>query len=120
MSASVAVRLSPKKKSCRGVTETMSHLQLKGLRKSFGGNTALDGLDLELAEGELVSLLGPSGCGKTTALRIVAGFETSDSGTVTVGGKDITKVPANKRDMGMVFQAYSLFPNMTAAQNVAF
>ncbi len=98
----------------------MSHLQLKGLRKSFGGNVALDGLDLELAEGELVSLLGPSGCGKTTALRIVAGFETSDSGTVVVGGKDITKVPANKRDMGMVFQAYSLFPNMTAAQNVAF
>ena len=98
----------------------MGHLELTGLRKSFGGNTALDGLDLELAEGELVSLLGPSGCGKTTALRIVAGFETSDSGTVTVGGKDITKVPANKRDMGMVFQAYSLFPNMTAAQNVAF
>ncbi len=98
----------------------MSHLQLKGLRKSFGGNTALDGLDLELAEGELVSLLGPSGCGKTTALRIVAGFETADSGTVTVGGKDITRVPANRRDMGMVFQAYSLFPNMTAAQNVAF
>ncbi|HUQ57246.1 ABC transporter ATP-binding protein [Lentzea sp.] len=98
----------------------MSHLQLSGLRKSFGGNVALDGLDLELAEGELVSLLGPSGCGKTTALRIVAGFETADSGTVTVGGKDITKVPANKRDMGMVFQAYSLFPNMTAAQNVAF
>lgn len=98
----------------------MGHLVLKGLRKTFGDNTALDGLDLELAEGELVSLLGPSGCGKTTALRIVAGFETADSGTVTVGGKDITKVPANKRDMGMVFQAYSLFPNMTAAQNVAF
>ncbi|MEV6716187.1 ABC transporter ATP-binding protein [Lentzea sp. NPDC051208] len=98
----------------------MGHLELKGLRKTFSGNTALDGLDLELAEGELVSLLGPSGCGKTTALRIVAGFETSDSGTVTVGGKDVTKVPANKRDMGMVFQAYSLFPNMTAAQNVAF
>jgi putative spermidine/putrescine transport system ATP-binding protein len=98
----------------------MGHLELKGLRKSFGGNTALDGLDLDLAEGELVSLLGPSGCGKTTALRIVAGFETADSGTVTVSGKDITKVPANRRDMGMVFQAYSLFPNMTAAQNVAF
>ena len=68
----------------------MGHLELKGLRKSFGGNVALDGLDLDLAQGELVSLLGPSGCGKTTALRIVAGFETSDSGTVTVGGKDIT------------------------------
>ncbi len=98
----------------------MGHLELTGLRKSFGGNTALDGLDLELAEGELVSLLGPSGCGKTTALRIVAGFETADEGTVTVGGKDVTKIPANRRDMGMVFQAYSLFPNLTAAQNVAF
>ncbi|GLZ33435.1 ABC transporter ATP-binding protein [Lentzea sp. NBRC 105346] len=98
----------------------MGYLELKGLRKSFGGNVALDGLDLDLAEGELVSLLGPSGCGKTTALRIVAGFETSDSGTVTVGGKEITGTPANKRDMGMVFQAYSLFPNMTAAQNIAF
>ncbi|TWP51777.1 ABC transporter ATP-binding protein [Lentzea tibetensis] len=98
----------------------MGYLELTGLRKSFGGNVALDGLDLELAEGELVSLLGPSGCGKTTALRIVAGFETSDSGTVTVGGKEITGTPANKRDMGMVFQAYSLFPNMTAEQNIAF
>ncbi|MGM1059520.1 ABC transporter ATP-binding protein [Saccharothrix sp. Mg75] len=98
----------------------MGHLRLDGLRKSFGGRPALAGLDLELAEGELVSLLGPSGCGKTTALRIVAGFETADSGRVTVAGKDVTGVPANKRDMGMVFQAYSLFPNMTAAENIAF
>ncbi|WP_158853194.1 ABC transporter ATP-binding protein [Saccharothrix deserti] len=98
----------------------MGYLRLDGLRKSFGGQTALDGLDLELAEGELVSLLGPSGCGKTTALRIVAGFEIADSGTVRVDGRDITGVPANKRDMGMVFQAYSLFPNMTVTQNVAF
>ncbi len=98
----------------------MGYLRLDGLRKSFGDQTALDGLDLELAEGELVSLLGPSGCGKTTALRIVAGFETADSGTVLVDGRDITRVPASKRDMGMVFQAYSLFPNMTVTQNVAF
>ncbi|MEU4765771.1 ABC transporter ATP-binding protein [Actinosynnema sp. NPDC023794] len=98
----------------------MGYLRLDGLRKSFGGQSALDGLDLELAEGELVSLLGPSGCGKTTALRIVAGFETADSGTVLVDGRDITHVPANKRDMGMVFQSYSLFPNMTVTQNVAF
>ncbi|GAB2966035.1 ABC transporter ATP-binding protein [Saccharothrix stipae] len=98
----------------------MGYLRLDRLRKSFGGQTALDGLDLELAEGELVSLLGPSGCGKTTALRIVAGFETADSGAVRVDGRDITGVPANKRDMGMVFQAYSLFPNMTVTQNVAF
>ncbi|MBW4717550.1 ABC transporter ATP-binding protein [Saccharothrix obliqua] len=98
----------------------MGHLELRGLRKSFGGQAALAGLDLELARGELVSLLGPSGCGKTTALRIVAGFETADAGSVRVDGHDITGVPANKRDMGMVFQAYSLFPNMTAAQNIAF
>ncbi|GAA3462814.1 ABC transporter ATP-binding protein [Saccharothrix longispora] len=98
----------------------MGYLRLDGLRKSFGGQTALAGLDLELAEGELVSLLGPSGCGKTTALRIVAGFETADAGRVTVAGEDVTGVPANKRDMGMVFQAYSLFPNMTAAENIAF
>ncbi|GAA0209505.1 ABC transporter ATP-binding protein [Saccharothrix mutabilis subsp. mutabilis] len=98
----------------------MSHLELHGLRKSFGGQPALAGLDLSLAEGELVSLLGPSGCGKTTALRIVAGFETADAGTVAVAGRDVTGVPANKRDMGMVFQSYSLFPNMTAARNIAF
>ncbi|MGW4111301.1 ABC transporter ATP-binding protein [Actinosynnema sp. NPDC004786] len=98
----------------------MGYLRLEGLRKAFGGQTALDGLDLELAEGELVSLLGPSGCGKTTALRIVAGFEAADAGRVLVAGRDITRVPANKRDMGMVFQAYSLFPNLTASQNVAF
>jgi putative spermidine/putrescine transport system ATP-binding protein len=98
----------------------MGYLELRGLRKSFGGVLALDGLDLDLAAGELVSLLGPSGCGKTTALRIVAGFETADDGRVVVDGKDITAVPANRRDMGMVFQAYSLFPNMTAVGNIQF
>ncbi|HEY7921490.1 MAG TPA: ATP-binding cassette domain-containing protein, partial [Streptosporangiaceae bacterium] len=81
---------------------------------------ALNGLSLEIAPGELVALLGPSGCGKTTALRILAGFETADSGTVTVDGKDIAPVPPAKRDMGMVFQSYSLFPNMSALENVGF
>jgi putative spermidine/putrescine transport system ATP-binding protein len=98
----------------------VGYLELRGLEKSFGGVVALDGLTLELAAGELVSLLGPSGCGKTTALRIVAGFETADQGRVVVEGKDITDVPANRRDMGMVFQAYSLFPNMTALGNIQF
>jgi putative spermidine/putrescine transport system ATP-binding protein len=73
-----------------------------------------------VASGEFVAFLGPSGCGKTTALRMVAGFERPDRGRVVVGGKDLTNVPANRRDMGMVFQAYSLFPNRTAQENVAF
>ena len=98
----------------------MADLELRELHKRFGEVIALKSLDLEIGSGEFVSLLGPSGCGKTTALRIVAGFEQPDSGRVVVGGKDITRTPANRRDMGMVFQAYSLFPNLTAQENVAF
>jgi putative spermidine/putrescine transport system ATP-binding protein len=95
-------------------------VRLRDLSRSFGTVRALAGLTLELAPGELVALLGPSGCGKTTALRILAGFETADSGTVQVDGKEISGVPAAKRDMGMVFQSYSLFPNMSAQDNVGF
>jgi putative spermidine/putrescine transport system ATP-binding protein len=95
-------------------------VRIQGLSRSFGAVSALDGLSLDIAPGELVALLGPSGCGKTTALRIVAGFEVADSGTVTVDGTDIAPVPAARRDMGMVFQSYSLFPNMTALENVGF
>ena len=91
-----------------------------GIRRSFGATHALDGLDLQLKPGELLALLGPSGCGKTTALRLLAGFDSPTAGQVLIGGKDVTGVPAAKRDTGMVFQAYSLFPTMTAAENVAF
>ena len=98
----------------------MSALALHTLTRSYGSVRALDGLDLTLAPGELVALLGPSGCGKTTALRIVAGFETPDSGTVSLGGTDITRQSAARRDMGMVFQSYSLFPHLSAGDNVAF
>ena len=86
----------------------------------LGAVVALDGLDLTIGAGELVALLGPSGCGKTTTLRLLAGLEDADTGRITVAGRDITRVRASKRDMGMVFQAYSLFPHMTAQQNVAF
>jgi putative spermidine/putrescine transport system ATP-binding protein len=93
---------------------------LRDLTRAFGVTRALDGLSIEMAPGELVALLGPSGCGKTTALRIVAGFETADTGSVLVDGKDISSVPAARRDIGMVFQSYSLFPNMSALDNVGF
>ena len=95
-------------------------VEFRGLRRSFGTNTALDGLDLTVRPGELLALLGPSGCGKTTALRMVAGFETPDSGAVLVDGSDITGIPAHRRDAGMVFQSYSLFPHLNARDNVAF
>jgi len=98
----------------------MAYLELRDLERDFGTVKALDGVNVELAQGEFLSLLGPSGCGKTTALRLVAGFDRPDGGSIVVDGKDITHVAPNKRDMGMVFQAYSLFPNMTAAQNVEF
>jgi putative spermidine/putrescine transport system ATP-binding protein len=89
--------------------------------KTFDGKVvAVDGVTLDIAAGEFFSLLGPSGCGKTTSLRMIAGFEMPDSGRVHVGGQDITDVPVHKRDMGMVFQSYALFPHRTVAQNVAF
>jgi len=95
-------------------------LTLSGVSKRFGNVAALDNFNLEVGVGELVALLGPSGCGKTTALRVVAGLEHQDRGTVLVADKNISDVPAHKRNMGMVFQAYSLFPNLTVEENVAF
>ncbi len=98
----------------------MTNLTYVSVRKTFGPTVALEGLDLDVKPGELISLLGPSGCGKTTALRIAAGFEFADSGAVLVSNADITRTPAHKRNMGMVFQSYSLFPNLTVANNVGF
>ena len=98
----------------------MSRLELVNINKRFGDQVAVRDFSLTVEDGELVSFLGPSGCGKTTTLRMTAGFESPDSGAVIVDGVDITDHPPNKRGMGMVFQGYALFPNMTAAENVDF
>ncbi|MFN8631941.1 MAG: ABC transporter ATP-binding protein [Chloroflexota bacterium] len=90
------------------------------MHRWYGTVHALQGLSIDIAPGELIALLGPSGCGKTTALRALGGLDEVDQGRILVGGKDITHVPANKRNMGIVFQAYSLFPNMTSRDNVAY
>ena len=98
----------------------MSYLELKNVSKTFSTVAAVKDFTLSIEKGKLVSFLGPSGCGKTTTLRMVAGFEQPDSGTIMLDGQDITIVPPNRRDIGMVFQAYALFPNKTVQENVAF
>ena len=98
----------------------MSTVSLKGLTKTYGENTVVDHIDLEIKNGSLVSILGPSGCGKTTTLRMIAGFELPDAGEVLFDDQPVGQVPVNKRNIGMVFQSYALFPHMTVFQNVAY
>jgi spermidine/putrescine ABC transporter ATP-binding subunit len=98
----------------------MSDVKLENIRKSYGDYVAVDGVDLDIASGEFVTLLGPSGCGKTTCLRIVAGFVPPTAGRVLMGGRDVTKLPAHRRNTGMVFQSYALFPHQTVVGNIAF
>jgi len=95
-------------------------LVLRGLQKSFGDVPAVDGVDLEVRQGEFITLLGPSGSGKTTTLRMIAGFTRQSAGTIEIDGVDMSKVPPHRRDVGMIFQNYALFPHMTAAENIAF
>lgn len=99
---------------------TSAPVALVDVVKRFPGLTALDGVSLELAPGEFVALLGPSGCGKTTALRVLAGLESADDGHILIDGRDVVDVPTNRRDIGMVFQSYSLFPHLTVLENVEF
>ncbi|WP_420103341.1 ABC transporter ATP-binding protein [Bosea sp. (in: a-proteobacteria)] len=95
-------------------------LSIRGLTKRYAGFTAVDGLDLDVPKGELVAFLGPSGCGKTTSLRMIAGLVPATSGRIVVGGQDLTTVETHRRDMGLVFQSYALFPHMSIAKNIAF
>ena len=99
----------------------MADLEIRGLTKIFpGGMRALDGLDLQIQDGEFFALLGPSGCGKTTLLRSIAGLETPNSGQIRIGGRDVTRLPPAARDVAMVFQDYALYPHMTVADNIAY
>src|SRR6476661_6723167 len=98
----------------------MAFLDLTNVRKSFATSTAVENFNLEVERGEFISFLGPSGCGKTTTLRMIAGFETPTSGTIRINGVDVTNTPPNQRQVGMVFQSYALFPNMTVAGNIGF
>lgn len=98
----------------------MSYLEIEHLEKSFGATRVVKDFNLGIEKGEFISLLGPSGCGKTTVLRMVAGFETPTSGAIRIDGQDIVNTRPNQRQIGMVFQAYALFPNLTVAQNVGF
>jgi putative spermidine/putrescine transport system ATP-binding protein len=98
----------------------MSFLELTGVQKSFGDFKAVEDFNLGAEKGEFVSFLGPSGCGKTTTLRMIAGFEQPSAGSITINGEDVTNRPPNRRNVGMVFQSYALFPNMTVAQNIGF
>ncbi len=98
----------------------MNSLEVRNLNKSFGNNQVLTNINFEVKKGDFVSLLGPSGCGKTTILRIINGLETADSGEIIVNGKEITSVPVEKRNIGMVFQNYALFPTMSVEKNIAY
>jgi iron(III) transport system ATP-binding protein len=98
----------------------MSSVHLESVRKVFGDTVAVDGVDLDIASGDLFFLLGPSGCGKTTLLRMIAGFATPSGGSIRIGDRDVTRLPAEKRDTGMVFQSYALWPHMSVRENVAF
>src|SRR5688500_18146140 len=98
----------------------MAYLTLSNVSKQFGDTYAVQDFNLDVEKGEFVSFLGPSGCGKTTTLRMIAGIETPTDGAIALGGADITNKPPNQRNMGMIFQSYALFPNMTVAQNIGF
>lgn len=97
-----------------------NHIEVEAIRKRYGASTALDGISFDAKQGEFLSILGPSGCGKTTMLRLIAGLEKPTSGTIRFHGKDVSKLSVGKRNVGIVFQSYALFPNLTAEENIAY
>lgn len=119
MMSSVTQDLNVQSASATDALASM-RLSLKGISKHYGAVPALAPMTLEVQPGELIALLGPSGCGKTTTLRIIAGFEVPDSGSVVINGRDVTGSPPNRRGLGMVFQNYSLFPHLTVGENIAY
>lgn len=100
--------------------QSKHYVEVKGLAKRFGASVVFEDLSFEIDDGEFITLLGPSGCGKSTLLRCLAGLERPDAGNIYVNGEDITHTKPQKRGIGMVFQSYALFPNMTVAENIAF
>ena len=101
-------------------TAPAPYLRIRGLRKAFGSFTALEHIDLDIHEGEFVSFLGPSGCGKTTLLRAISGLDVQTAGSISQAGRDISSLPVDRRDFGIVFQSYALFPNLTIRANVGY
>src|ERR1700753_1599014 len=98
----------------------MAFLEIDNLSKTFGANTAVHQFDMHIERGEFITFLGPSGCGKTTVLRMIGGFETQSRGAIRLSGRDVTYMRTRQRKVGMVFQSYALFPNMTVAENIGF
>ncbi len=98
----------------------MSGVTLTSIRKTYGELAAVDDVSLDICDGELLALLGPSGCGKTTTLRMISGFVEPNAGTIRFGERDVTRVPVHRRNVGMVFQGYALFPHLTVAKNIEF
>ncbi len=110
----------PESQSLAGGPDNAPFVSIRSLEKFYGNFKALGDINLDVARGEFVSFLGPSGCGKTTLLRAIAGLDRQSSGSISIGGRDVSQAPPSERDFGIVFQSYALFPNLTIADNIGY